>query len=58
MTVMKYNLELHKKVNGSWVHDSTPIYNVPYALCRGEKIKREAYKSYFEFYKIVKKLER
>ena len=49
-----YNLELHKKVNGIWLHFETIIWNVPYALCLGEKIKKEAYKSHFEFYKITK----
>ncbi len=51
--VKLHNLELHKKVNGVWVHDSTVIWNCPYSLCAGEKIKRNAYKAHFEFYKIV-----
>lgn len=48
-----YNLELHKKLNGKWVHYSTDIWNSSYSLCKGEKIKKEAYKAHFEFYKIV-----
>jgi len=49
-----YNLELHKKQNGAWTFHSTVIWNAPYSLCKGEKIKKEAYKAHFEFYKITK----
>jgi len=49
-----HNLELHKKVNGTWRHSETIIWNASYSLCRGEKKKREAYKSHFEYYKITK----
>jgi len=49
-----YNLEYYRKSFGRWVHCGTLIYNAPYSLCKGEKIKREAYKAYFEFFKIVK----
>jgi hypothetical protein len=48
-----HNLELHKKINGKWQHSSTVVWNSPYSLCKGEKTKREANKSHFEFYKIV-----
>lgn len=48
-----HNLQLWKKVNGKWIHFSTEIWNGPYSLCKGEKIKKEAYKAHFEFYKIV-----
>lgn len=48
-----YNLELHKKVNGKWVHHSTVVWNGPYSLCKGEGVKKNAYKAHFEFYKIV-----
>ena len=50
----RYNLELWKKVNGKWVHSETVIWNAPYSLCKGEKVKRNAYKAHFEYYKIVK----
>ena len=48
-----YNLELHKKVNGKWVHSETVIWNVPASLAYGEMKKRAAYKAYFEFYKVT-----
>lgn len=48
-----YNLELHKKVGNKYVHDSTVVWQCPYSLCKGEKIKKQAYKAHFEFYKIV-----
>ena len=48
-----YNLELHKKVNGKWVHQSTIIWNSQAPLCYGEKKKLDSVKAYFEFYKVV-----
>ncbi len=51
---MRFNLELHKKVNGEWRHSETIIWNASYSLCKGMKIQREATKAYFEFYKITK----
>lgn len=48
-----FNLELHKKVNGKWVHYSTIIWNKLASLCYGEKKKLESVKSHFEFYKVV-----
>lgn len=48
-----YNLELHKKVNGKWVHHMTRIKNSPYSLCKGMKLHYEMSKTHFEFYKIV-----
>ena len=47
-----YDLQLHKKVNGVWVHFSTLIWNSPYPLCRGMKLQYEMHKAHFEFYKI------
>lgn len=49
-----YNLELHRRVNGKWMHVRTLVWAAPYPLCRGEKIKYEANtKAYFEYLKIV-----
>ncbi len=49
-----HNLELHLKLNGIWNHSRTIIWGGPYSLCKGEKIKRDAVKTHFEFYKITK----
>lgn len=51
--VKLFNLELHTKVDGRWRHHSTVVWNCPFSLCKGEMIKRNAYKTHFEFYKIV-----
>lgn len=49
-----YNLELHRRVNGKWMHVRTLVWAAPYPLCKGEKIKYEANnKAYFEYLKIV-----
>ena len=50
---MTFNLELHKKVNGKWVHFETILWNAPASLAYGMKKKLEACKAYFEFYKVT-----
>jgi len=49
----RFNLELYEKQGQRWYLTKTIIWNSHYNLCRGEKRKLEAIKSYFQFYKIV-----
>ncbi len=52
-TPKMYDLQLWRKVDDTYRHVETRVWNSPYRLCKWEKDNREAYKAHFEFYKIV-----
>ncbi|KKM19254.1 hypothetical protein LCGC14_1657460 [marine sediment metagenome] len=53
MTIL-YNLEKYEKRNNKYIHTETLLWAQPYSLCKALKTQKEAYKTYFEYLKIVK----
>ena len=52
--LIKYKREFVPNAKPRYVKVETVVENKPYAICRGEKLKRESSLPYFEFYKIEK----